>query len=67
MSCGLVSFTVDGIEPKKLADELWERHRIYIRNVTHPEIDWDVNRASLHIMVRERQARDFVEAVRELA
>ena len=41
LSSGVVSFALRGVEPKRLAELLWERHRIYIRNVTHPEIGWN--------------------------
>ena len=51
MSCALVSFTLNGVATKDLNDMLCERHNIYIRSVTHEEVDWDVNRASMHIMV----------------
>ena len=67
LSVGLVSFVVRNVEPKKLNDELWERHGIYIRDVTHPEINWAVNRASLHIMNDIAQVHSLVEAVDEIA
>jgi len=67
MSCGLVSFKVRGIPPKEINDLLWLRHRIYIRNVTHDEIDWDVNRVSLHVMVNGRQVDTLIDAVAEIA
>ncbi|MDA1074325.1 MAG: aminotransferase class V-fold PLP-dependent enzyme, partial [Proteobacteria bacterium] len=66
MSCGLVAFTLNGVKPKELADRLWTRHRIYIRDVSHPEIGWEVNRASLHIMVRQTQLDSLIGAVREI-
>ena len=46
---------------------LWERHGIYIRSVTHEEIDWDVNRASMHIMVTAAQVDALLEAVEAIA
>ena len=67
MSCGLVSFTVKGVATRDLNDMLWERHNIYIRNVTHPEIDWDVNRASMHIMVTAAQVDTLVGAIEEIS
>ena len=67
MSCGLVSFKIRGVKPTDVNDLLWERHRIYIRNVTHAEIDWDVNRVSLHIMVHSGQVDTFLGAVEEIA
>lgn len=67
LSCGLVSFSVRGIEPRELSEMLWDRHQIYIRNVSHPEIDWDANRASLHIMVTSADVDRLVDAVAEAA
>ena len=67
LSVGLVSFKVRGVEPKRVNDTLWSRHGIYIRDVTHPEIDWAVNRASLHIMADGAQANLLVDAVAEVA
>ena len=67
LGCGLVSFRLRTVEPKRLAELLWERHQIYIRNVTHPEIDWDANRASLHLMATASQVDGLVGAVAEIA
>jgi len=64
---GLVSFRVRNLKTGELSDLLWERHRIYIRNVTHEEIGWDANRASMHIMVTTAQADNLVAAVEEIA
>lgn len=67
LSCALVSFSVNGVEPARLSEMLWDRHQIYIRNVTHPEIDWDANRASLHIMVTSMDVDVLTGAVEEIA
>lgn len=67
MSCALVSFTVRGVGTKDLNDMLWEQNNIYIRNVTHEEIDWDVNRASMHIMVTAAQVDTLLGAIGEIA
>ena len=67
MCAGLISFRLKSVEPKLLSKMLWEQHRIYIRNVTHPEINWDANRASMHIMINSRQADNLVAAVDEIA
>jgi len=66
-SCGLVSFALQGVAVTELNELLWSRHGIYIRDVSHPEIDWVVNRASLHIMVDANQVQMLVEGVREIA
>ncbi len=67
MSCALVSFTVNGVATKDLNDMLWERHNIYIRSVVHEEVDWDVNRASMHIMVTAAQVDELLGAIEEIA
>jgi selenocysteine lyase/cysteine desulfurase len=67
LSCALVAFTVKGVPTKTLMDTLWDRHSIYIRNVTHEEIGWDVNRASLHIMVTAKQVDALLGAIEEIA
>ena len=67
LSCALVSFAVRGVEPTDLNDMLWERHNIYIRNVTREEVGWDVNRASMHIMLTDSQADVLLGAIREIA
>ncbi len=67
LSCALVAFTLKGVPTTTLVDTLWDRHVIYIRNVTHEEIGWDVNRASLHIMVTAKQVDNLLGAIEELA
>lgn len=67
LSCALVAFRVQGVPTVTLVDTLWDRHAIYIRNVTHEEIGWDVNRASLHIMVTAKQVDTLLGAIAEIA
>jgi selenocysteine lyase/cysteine desulfurase len=67
LSCALVAFTVKGVPTVTLVDTLWDRHSIYIRNVTHEEIGWDGNRASLHIMVTAKQVDTLLGAIAEIA
>ena len=67
MSCGLVSFNVRGVDVAEVNELLWTRHGIYIRDVSHPEIDWVVNRASLHIMVNAEQVDALIGGVAEIA
>jgi selenocysteine lyase/cysteine desulfurase len=67
MSCALVSFTINGVATGDLNDMLWERNNIYIRNVTHEEVDWDVNRVSMHVMVTAAQVDQLLGAVEEIA
>ena len=67
LCAGLVSFKVKGVDTKELSGMLWERHRIYIREVVHEEIDWDANRMSLHIMVNDNQLDRTLGAIEEIA
>jgi selenocysteine lyase/cysteine desulfurase len=67
LCAGLVAFRVKGVDTKELSQVLWERHRIYIREVRHTEIDWDVNRMSLHIMVTDDQLDLALGAIEEIA
>lgn len=67
LGCALVAFKVNGVPTRDLNDIMWDRHDIYIRNVTHDEIDWDVNRVSLHVMVTGEQVDRFIGAVEEVA
>ena len=67
LSCGLVSFHIEGVEPKVVNERLWARHRLYIRDVFHPEIDWNVNRASLHLMVHGGHVETLLGGVEEIA
>ena len=67
MSCGLISFSVRGVDPVVVNDTLWDRHQIYIRDVTHPEIGWAANRASLHVMVDDEAVQKLIGAVEEIA
>ena len=36
LSSGLVSFSIDGVDPKKFVTELWERQQIVARPVSYP-------------------------------
>jgi isopenicillin-N epimerase len=67
MNCGLVSFNVRGVDVGDVNDALWDRHHIYIRDVTHAEINWAANRASLHIMVHGADVDKLIGAVEEIA
>jgi selenocysteine lyase/cysteine desulfurase len=67
LGCALVAFKIAGVPTRDLNDILWDRHDIYIRNVTHLEVDWDVNRVSLHVMVTGEQVDLFLGAVEEVA
>ncbi|MGH9761898.1 MAG: hypothetical protein ACREDR_21630 [Blastocatellia bacterium] len=36
-SCGLATVSVEGVDPGKLAGYLWERYRIIVTPIGHPE------------------------------
>ena len=59
---GLVSFTVEGVEPKAAAEALWSGSRILVRSVTYPACV----RASTHFFNTDDEVETLVEAVREL-
>ncbi len=67
LSCGLVSFRIKDVPTEELRDMLFVNHNIYIRNVTKEEFNWDANRASLHIMVTDKQVDRLLGAVEEIA
>ena len=60
---GLVSFIIDGVEPKEAVSRLWEQHRIVVRPVTYPPCI----RVSLHFFNTEEEVNKVVEAVQRLA
>ena len=59
--------TTYSITASDVNDALWARHHIYIRDVTHAEIGWAANRASLHIMAHDGDVDKLVGAVEEIA
>ena len=62
-SSGLVSFTVDGLDPKDAVTQMWERHRIVARPVDYPVCI----RVSLHFFNTEDEVARVVEAVSGLS
>ena len=64
--CGLISFNVDGADTGEVNRVLWDRHGIRIRAISHEEINWDANRASLHIMATTRQVDYLLGAIEEI-
>ena len=67
LSAALVSFKIRGIETADLNAKLWDRHRIYIRSVNHPEINWNANRTSMHVMVTDAQTDNLIGAIEEIS
>ena len=60
---GLVSFTIDGIEPEEAVARLWDSHRILIREVSYPSCV----RVSLDFFNAEEEVARLVEAVQGIA
>ena len=67
LHAGLVPFRITGVPTRDLNTKLWDDYNIYIRNVTHREVDWDSNRASMHIMVTAAAVDKLLGAVGEIA
>jgi selenocysteine lyase/cysteine desulfurase len=38
MSCGLATFRIEHVDPKKLTAHLWDRHRILVQRMTSPRV-----------------------------
>ena len=62
-SSGLVSFTLDGLDPKDAVTQVWDRHRIVARSVDYP----GCIRVSLHFFNTEDEVARVVEAVSGLS
>jgi L-cysteine/cystine lyase len=62
-SSGLVTFTIDGVDPAAAVSRMWEEHRIVCRPVSYPASI----RFSLHFFNTEEEVGAAVEAVRGLA
>jgi L-cysteine/cystine lyase len=62
-SSGLVSFAIAGKEPIPIVEQLWENHRLVVRQVGHPA----GVRASLLVFNTEAEIDLLVDGVRELA
>ncbi len=60
---GLTTFTVDGRDPEETARQLWDSHRIVIRDVKYPSC----LRASLDFFNTEEEVDILAEAIRDLA
>ncbi len=60
---GLTTFTVDGRDPEETARQLWDSHRIVIRDVKYPSC----LRASLDFFNTEEEVDTLADAIRDLA
>lgn len=36
-ACGFATFRIEGRDPEDLVERLWDRHRIFVNPITHPE------------------------------
>ena len=61
-SSGLVSFSVDGLDPPEAVSRLWERHRIVCRQVAYPACV----RVSIHFFNNEEEVNQIVDCVGNL-
>lgn len=64
---GLAAFKINGYDTKELSKTLFDEHSIYLREVRHEEINWDVNRMSLHIMATLPQIERTLGLIEEYA
>lgn len=67
LHAGLVPFRIKGVPTRDLNTKLWEDYNIYIRSVTHMQVGWDANRASMHIMVTAAEVDKILGAVAEIS
>lgn len=63
---GLVAFRVRGVPTTKLTALLDSKYNILIREITHSEVNWDVNRVSMHVFVTMAQTNKFLEAIEDI-
>ncbi len=62
-SSGLVSFSIDGVDPNYAVSYLWEQHRIVARAVSYPSCV----RVSLHFFNTEEEVHKILQAVQKLS
>ena len=62
-SSGLVSFAIDGVDPKYAASRFWDDYQIMCRSVSYPP----GIRVSLHFFNTDNEVDTVVRAARELA
>ena len=61
-SSGLVSFTIDNVEPAAAVSYFWDRHKIVARQISYPPCI----RVSLHFFNTEEEVRNVTKAILEL-
>ncbi|RMG46774.1 MAG: aminotransferase class V-fold PLP-dependent enzyme [Acidobacteria bacterium] len=60
-SCGIATFSVDGIDSAELGRRLWQEHRILTATIDHPEVQGV--RVSPHVYSTLEEVDRFVDAV----
>jgi isopenicillin-N epimerase len=63
-ACGVATFAVDGLEPGKIAERLWEKRRIVVTPIDHPDVKGV--RVSPSVWTQREEIDQFSEAVEEL-
>ena len=60
LACGVATFAVDGLEPGKLAEHLWEKRRINVTPIDHPDVKGI--RVSPSVWTQREEIDQFCEA-----
>jgi selenocysteine lyase/cysteine desulfurase len=63
-SCGLASIAIDGMEPGRIVSHLWDKHRIIVTPITHPE--FKCVRVTPNVYTTLAEIDRFAEAMEEL-
>ena len=61
LGCGVATFAVDGLEAGKLADHLWEKRKIVVTPIDHPDVKGV--RVSPSVWTQREEIDQFCEAV----
>jgi selenocysteine lyase/cysteine desulfurase len=64
-SCGLGNFSIEGIEPGKICDYLFNKHKIYTTPIGHEEFKGV--RVTPHVYTRLEEIDFFIEVVKEIS
>jgi selenocysteine lyase/cysteine desulfurase len=61
LGCGVATFAVDGLDPAKLAEHLWDKRRINVTPIDHPDVKGI--RVSPSVWTQREEIDLFCEAV----
>jgi selenocysteine lyase/cysteine desulfurase len=64
-SCGLGNFSIEGIEPGKICDYLFNKHKIYTTPIGHEEFKGV--RVTPHVYTRLEEIDFFIDVVKEIS